>query len=136
MAGLFTAIDHLGIATPSLDEALPLYMGVFGLEVTLRAVLEDQGVEVALLRCGSQQIELLAPTRPDSSVGTFLAERGSGLHHVAYRVPDIVAALAHCREAGLQLVDAAPRPGAGGHLVAFLHPRSTGKVLIELVETG
>jgi len=99
-----------------------------------REVLEDQGVEVVLLACGGQQVELLAPLRADSPVGKFLAERGPGLHHTAYRVPDLVAALAECREAGLELVDEAPRRGAGGHWVAFLHPRSTGRVLVELIE--
>ena len=131
---LFSDIDHVGIATPDLDEALALYAGIFGLAISLRATLEDQGAEVAMLECGDRRIELLAPILDDSPVGKFLAERGPGLHHVAYRVPDIAAALARCRAAGLQLVGETPRPGAGGHLVAFLHPRATGRVLIELVE--
>src|SRR5579864_7688459 len=121
--GTFGGIDHIGIATPSLAEGLALYEGIFGQAVTLRDTLEDQGAEVVLLRCGEQRIELLAPTRADSPVGTFLAERGPGMHHVAYRVSDLFAALARCRDAGLQLVDATPRRGDGGHLVAFLHPR-------------
>ena len=128
------AIDHVGIAVPSLVEGLTLYHDTFGLAVGLRETLEGQGVEVAMLACGDQQIELLAPTRDDSPVGKFLAERGAGIHHVAYRVPDLIVALAGCRASGLELVDEAPRLGAGGHLVAFLHPRSTGRALIELVQ--
>ena len=131
---LVTGIDHIGIATHSLAEGLALYSGPFGLPIALRASMDDQGAEVVLIRCGDQHIEILAPTREDSPVGKFLAVRGPGLHHVAYRVPSIVAALARCRDAGLQIVDETPRPGAGGHLVAFLHPRDTGKVLIELIQ--
>jgi methylmalonyl-CoA epimerase len=127
-------IDHIGIATTALAEGLALYVDVFGLEVAFREVLPDQQVEVAMLRCGDRAVELLAPLAAESPVGKFLAERGPGMHHVAYRVADLVAALAHCAEAGLQLIDSAPRVGAGGHRVAFLHPRSTGRVLIELVE--
>jgi methylmalonyl-CoA epimerase len=128
------AIDHIGIATPSLADSLALYEGMLGLQVVSREILEDQGVEVVLLACGDQHVELLAPIRDDSPVGKFLAERGAGIHHVAYRVHDLAAALAECRAAGLELVDLAPRRGAGGRLVAFLHPRSTGRALIELVE--
>jgi methylmalonyl-CoA epimerase len=132
---VFSAIDHLGIATPSLSEGLALYAGVFGLEEGARETLPEQGVEVVALRCGGTGIELLAPTREDSAVGKFLANRGPGIHHVAYRVPDIRSALREASKQGLELVDSEPRIGAGGHLVAFLHPRSTGKVLIELVQT-
>jgi len=127
------AIDHIGIATPSLAEGLALYQDALGLAVVLRETLEDQGVEVALLACGEQHVELLSPIRADSPVGKFLADRGPGIHHVAYRVRDVAAALAECRSAGLELVDPVPRHGAGGRLVAFLHPRSTGRALIELV---
>ncbi|MGH2344380.1 MAG: methylmalonyl-CoA epimerase [Chloroflexota bacterium] len=129
------AIDHIGIATQSMTDGLALYEGTFGLALVAREVLEDQGVEVALLACGDQHVELLAPTRADSPVGKFLVERGPGIHHVASRVPDLPAALAECRAAGLELVDLAPRRGAGGRLVAFLHPRSTGRALVELVES-
>jgi methylmalonyl-CoA epimerase len=87
-----------------------------------------------MLRCGDTGIELLAPLHADSPVGKFLSERGPGLHHVAYRVPDLPAALDRCRRAGLELVDQQPRYGAGGHRVAFLHPRGTGRVLTELIE--
>ncbi|HVA93240.1 MAG TPA: methylmalonyl-CoA epimerase [Chloroflexota bacterium] len=131
-----SALDHIGIAATSLEESLQLYQTVLGLAPVWREVLEDQGVEVILLACGDQRVELLAPLRADSPVGKFLAERGPGMHHAAYRVPDLAAALAECRAAGLELVDEAPRRGAGGHMVAFLHPRSTGRVLIELIEAA
>lgn len=134
MDPLFSAIDHIGIAAPSIAEGIALYCGPFGLDVERLATMMDDGTEAALIRCGGQHIEVLAPTRPDSPVGKFLAERGPGIHHVAYRVAEIHAALAHCRAAGLQVVDEVPRTGAMGHLVAFLHPRSTGRVLIELVQ--
>lgn len=127
-------IDHLGIAVTSLAEGLALYRDLFGLEIAFREVLPDQQVEVVMLRCGDRAVELLAPLSPEGPVGKFLAERGPGMHHVAYRVTDLVAALAQAAEAGLQLIDSTPRVGAGGHHVAFLHPRSTGRVLIELVE--
>jgi methylmalonyl-CoA/ethylmalonyl-CoA epimerase len=131
---MFTALDHVGIATTSLDQSLALYEGVFGLELLLRETLPDQGLEALAFRCGEQAVELLCPTRSDSPVGKFIADRGAGVHHIAYRVDDIRGALALARESGLELVDAEPRVGAGGHLVAFLHPRSTGRVLIELVQ--
>ncbi|HWE60956.1 MAG TPA: methylmalonyl-CoA epimerase [Chloroflexota bacterium] len=127
---LFTAVDHIGIATPTLEQGLALYEHVFGLRGAPRQELPDQGTAVIMLRCGDTGIELLAPLAPDSPVGKFLAERGPGMHHVAYRVHDLQAALSYCRNAGLELIDQQPRQGAGGHLVAFLHPRSTGRVLI------
>jgi methylmalonyl-CoA/ethylmalonyl-CoA epimerase len=131
---LLTTIDHVGIATPSLDEARALYEGVFGMQALFEEELPDQGTRVLMLGSGTSRVELLAPLRDESPVGRFLAERGAGVHHVAYQVDDLRAALARCSTAGLQLVDQAPRVGAGGHLVAFLHPRGTGRVLIELVE--
>jgi len=127
-------IDHIGIATASLEQGLALYQGVLGLEVASREIVDDQGVEVLAFQCSGANVELLQPTRSDCSIAKFLAERGAGMHHVAYRVDDIRAALEQARQAGIELVDQTPRVGAGGHLVAFLHPRSTGRVLIELVE--
>ncbi len=126
--------DHIGIATTSLESSVALYQDVLGLDVTSREVVADQGVEVLAFQCDGAEVELLHPTRDDCAVAKFLSERGAGVHHVAYRVSDIRAALARARDAGLELVDEKPRVGAGGHLVAFLHPRSTGRVLIELVE--
>lgn len=127
-------IDHVAIAVPSITAALPLF------ELLADAVgspierVEAQKVDVAFVGTGTTRIELLEPTAPDSTVQKFLDKRGSGLHHIAYRVADIEAALKRLKEAGMQLIDEKPRPGAGGHLVAFLHPRSTHGVLVELVQ--
>ena len=131
---MLRSIDHIGIATASLEQSLALYEGVFGLDVSSRESVDDQGVEIVAFDCDGAGIEFLGPTRPDCSIAKFLSERGAGVHHIAYRVDDIRAALTRAREAGIELVDETPRIGAGGHLVAFLHPRSTGRVLIELVE--
>lgn len=128
------ALDHVGVAVHSLDDALPTWESLVGAGATGRERVESQGVEVVFVGTGAGRIELLAPTRPDSPVARFLERRGPGMHHLCYRVPDIRAALAAFREAGYELIDAEPRPGAHGRRVAFLHPRSTGGVLIELVE--
>lgn len=128
------ALDHVGVAVHSLDDALPTWESLVGAGATGRERVESQGVEVVFVGTGAGRIELLAPTRPDSPVARFLERRGPGMHHLCYRVPDIRAALAGFREAGYELIDAEPRPGAHGRRVAFLHPRSTGGVLIELVE--
>ena len=128
-------LHHVGIVTDDLAAAVAFYERVFGACFTHREFLEDQGVQVALARLpDGGEIELLMPVRPDTGVARFLAERGPGLHHTAYAVADLAAALARCRAEGLELIDAQPRRGAGGLRVAFLHPRGTGRVLIELVE--
>lgn len=127
-------IDHLGIAVRSLAEAERLYTEVLGLPVTHREVLERDAVSTAFISLGDTHIELLEPTREDSPVGRFLSQRGEGVHHVAIEVQDVAAILARSRAAGFRLVDEAPRSGAGGTRVAFLHPRSTQGVLIEFVE--
>jgi methylmalonyl-CoA epimerase len=129
-------IDHLGIAVPSIDDALAFYRDALGLTVAETETVADQGVRVAMLPVGESRIELLEATGPDTPVGKFLAKRGAGLHHVCYRVPDIYAALDRMRTAGARLIDETPRPGAGGHLVAFVHPSSTGGVLVELVQAS
>ncbi len=132
---MFQQLHHVGIAAPDLDAAIALYEGLFEARFTHRETLEAQGVEVALAALpNGGEIELLAPTRNDTGVARFLAERGPGLHHTAYAVADLRAALAECRTRGIELIDAEPRIGAGGLRVAFLHPRDTGRVLIELVE--
>lgn len=123
-------LHHVGIAVPSLAEATPLYELLSGLRGSPPQTIESQGVRVAFI--GS--IELLEPLGPDTTVGRFLARRGPGLHHVAYATEDIVAELRRLEAAGLELIDREPRPGAHGHRVAFLHPRSTGGILVELVE--
>ncbi|HYH85040.1 MAG TPA: methylmalonyl-CoA epimerase [Pyrinomonadaceae bacterium] len=127
-------IEHIGIATRSLDESLAFWRDALGLEVKHTEVVEDQGVRVAMLPAGEPRIELLEPTSESSPVAKFLEKRGAGIHHIAVRVPDIRAALARLRAGGARLIDAEPRTGAGGCLVAFVHPGSTGGVLLELVE--
>jgi methylmalonyl-CoA/ethylmalonyl-CoA epimerase len=127
-------IDHVGIAVAEIEPALELWRGGFQLEVSHREVVEEQGVEAVLLDVGENHVELLAPLGPDTPVGKFLAKRGPGLHHVAYQVSDIESALAELREAGLELIDKVPRVGIGGARVAFLEPKATGRVLVEIVE--
>jgi methylmalonyl-CoA/ethylmalonyl-CoA epimerase len=129
-------LDHVGIAVSSLDDALPLWESVTGTEGSGREIVEAQRVEVVFVGRGPGRVELLAPTEPDSPVGRFLERRGTGVHHLCYRVPDIAAALEQFRSEGYELIDHQARPGAHGHRVAFLHPRSTGGVLIELLEAS
>jgi methylmalonyl-CoA epimerase len=116
-----------------LDESIQLYRDTFGAELVHRATSEKEGLEAAFLRVGDGEIELLSPLREDSPVGKFLAKRGPGLHHVAYGVEDIVGALASARAAGLELIDTEPRIGLHGTRIAFVHPKSVGGVLTELV---
>lgn len=127
-------LDHVGIAVHSIDESLPFWESLTGEKGSGREVVEAQGVEVVFVGSGAGRMELLAPTRPDSTVARFLERRGPGMHHLCYRVPDLPAALAECERAGHELIDREPRAGAGGHRVAFLHPRTTQGVLIELLE--
>jgi methylmalonyl-CoA/ethylmalonyl-CoA epimerase len=129
-------LDHVGIAVPSLDEALPTWEALVGAAGTGRERVDSQGVEVVFVGTGPGRVELLAPTRPDSPVARFLERRGSGMHHLCYRVADIRAALEEHRSAGDSLIDSEPRAGAHGHRVAFLHPKSATGVLVELVETA
>jgi len=131
---VFTRIDHIGVAVEQLDPALALYRDDFELSLAHREVVEEQGVEAVLLDVGENHVELLAPLGPDTPVGKFLAKQGPGLHHVAYQVTDIDAALARCREAGLQMIDETPRTGIRNSRVAFVHPKSTGGVLTEIVQ--
>jgi methylmalonyl-CoA epimerase len=132
-AWMIGGISHLGLAVRDLDEAIRLYRDVFGLELTHRWVAEADGMKAASFRAGDVEIELMQPLEQDSPVGRFLARRGEGVHHVAYRVDDVDAALRGAREAGLDAVDDKPRPGGDGRtLVAFLHPKSTHGVLTEL----
>jgi methylmalonyl-CoA epimerase len=127
-------IDHLGIAVEDLDAAVALHRQLYGAEVIARETLDSQGVDAALLVVGDTRIELLASLGPDTPVGKFLASRGPGMHHVAFEVADVAAELDRLRADGVELVDEQPRPGAFGHLVAFVHPRAAGGVLAELVE--
>ncbi len=134
LPGVFDRIDHVGIAVAEIEPALELWRDGFQLDVAHREVVQEQGVEAVLLDIGENHVELLAPLAPDTPVGKFLAKRGPGLHHVAYQVSDIDAALAAIAQAGLPLIDKQPRAGIGGTRVAFLEPKGTGRVLTELVE--
>jgi methylmalonyl-CoA/ethylmalonyl-CoA epimerase len=127
-------LEHIGIATRSLDESLGFWRDALGLELTHTEVVEEQGVRVAMLPVGEPRIELLEPTSADSPVGRFLEKRGAGIHHIAVRVHDIRAALAQLKEKGARLIDETPRVGANNCLVAFVHPATAGGVLLELVE--
>jgi methylmalonyl-CoA/ethylmalonyl-CoA epimerase len=131
---MLSAIDHIGVAVASIDEALPRYRDALGMTLVHRETVTDQGVEAALLDVGDSHVELVAPLSPESGVGRFLATRGPGLHHVAYRVESIEAELERCRAQGLQLIDETPRTGIRASRVAFLHPKSTGGVLTEIVQ--
>ena len=127
-------IDHIGVATDDLEGAVALYEGSLGMPVAHRETVESQGVEAVLLDVGEGHVELLSPLGPDTPVGKYLDKRGPGLHHVAYAVADIDETLGKLREAGIELIDSEPRQGIRDSRVAFLHPRSTGGVLTELVE--
>lgn len=126
-------IDHLGIAVRSLDQALKFYRDQLGLEVSLRETVEQEKVNVAMLALGEPRIELLEPTERDSVIGKFLDKRGEGLHHVAIRVADLNGAVERLKHSGARLLNE-PRRGAGGHLYVFVHPSSTGGVLLELIQ--
>jgi methylmalonyl-CoA epimerase len=131
---VFGRIDHIGVAVEDLDAALTLYGESFEMELAHRETVSSQGVEAVLLDVGEGHVELLAPLGPDTAVGKFLARSGPGLHHVAYAVDDIDATLPRLSAAGIELIDAEPRVGIRESRVAFLHPRSTGGVLTEIVE--
>jgi methylmalonyl-CoA/ethylmalonyl-CoA epimerase len=131
---LFTRIDHIGVAVEDLDRAISLYEESFEMVLAHRETVESQGVEAVLLDVGEGHVELLRPLAPDTPVGKFLARKGEGLHHVAYAVEDIDATLRALAGSGLELIDSEARVGIRGSRVAFLHPRSTGGVLTEIVE--
>jgi methylmalonyl-CoA/ethylmalonyl-CoA epimerase len=131
---MLSAIDHIGIAVDDLDAAVKLYRDSLGMPVVHRETVAEQGVEAVLLDVGESHVELLAPLSPDTAVGKFLAKRGSGLHHVAYRVPSVDDTLTELANQGMRLIDERPRTGIRGSRVAFIHPSSTGGVLTELVE--
>jgi methylmalonyl-CoA epimerase len=126
-------IDHLGIAVSSLEKALGFYERQLGLSVSLREKVEQEKVNVAMLPAGDSRIELLEATGPDSVIAKFIEKHGEGLHHVALKVPDLIATVARLKTAGARLLND-PRPGAGGHLYVFVHPSSTGGVLLELIQ--
>ena len=127
-------IDHVGVAVEEMDAALELYRDSLGLPLAHREIVEEQGVDAALLDVGEGHVELLAPLGPDTPVGKYLQQRGPGLHHVAYAVADIDAELDRLRGAGLRLIDETPRTGIRNSRVAFVHPAALGGVLTEIVE--
>lgn len=127
-------IDHIGVAVDDLEAAIALYEGALGMPLVHRETVSGQGVEAVLLDVGDGHVELLAPLGAETPVGRFLEKNGPGLHHVAYAVADIEAALAALAERGMQLIDETPRIGIRGSRVAFIHPKSTGSVLTEIVQ--
>ena len=129
-------IHHLGVAVENLEDALSTYTRLFGAELEQRATMHDQGVEAAALRVGSGRVELLEPLAEDTPVGRFLAKRGPGMHHVAYEVADVRAALDGLVQVGADLIDMEPREGLFGLEVAFIHPDSVHGVLSEVVSPG
>jgi len=125
-------IAHVGVAVADIDAALAFYRDVLGL--TPHPPEQADGATIVSLPFGDSEVELLAPLRTDSPIAKFLERRGPGIHHICYRVPDLDAALASCRQAGYRLVDEIPRTGAGGRRIAFLHPKATAGILLELTE--
>ncbi|MDR3128718.1 MAG: methylmalonyl-CoA epimerase [Tannerellaceae bacterium] len=129
-----TQIEHLGIAVKSIEACLPYYEGVLGLKCYNIEVVEDQKVKTAFFKIGETKIELLEPTSEDSTIAKFIEKKGEGVHHIAFAVPSVQDALNEVAVKGIQLIDKAPRKGAEGLKIAFLHPKSTCSVLTELCE--
>jgi methylmalonyl-CoA/ethylmalonyl-CoA epimerase len=131
---MFARIDHIGVAVADLDAAIALHESTYGMALVHRETVTDQGVEAVLFDVGENHVELLRPLAEDTPVGKFLAGRGPGLHHVAYQVADIEATLAALKESGARLIDETPRTGIRNSRVAFVHPKSSGGVLTEIVQ--
>ncbi|MGH9352460.1 MAG: methylmalonyl-CoA epimerase [Terriglobia bacterium] len=127
-------IHHLGIAVESLDDAIPLFERLLGSAPVSREAVSDQGVRAAVFEVGESRIELLESAAPDSSIARFIAKRGPGIHHLSLTVPDLDQSLKEMEQSGVRLIDREPRVGAGDERIAFLHPKTTAGVLIELVE--
>jgi len=127
-------VDHIGVAVSNLEEALKVYTDVLGLKLHGTEVVEEQKVRVAFMPVGDTEIELLESTDPEGPIAKFIEKRGEGIQHIAFRVDDIEEALEQMRQKGVRLIDEKPRYGAGGARIAFLHPKSTGGVLVELCE--
>ena len=127
-------VDHIGIAVKNLDEAIKFYEDVLGIKCVSQEVVEEQKVKVAFLPTGDTEIELLESTEEDGPIARHIERRGEGVQHIAYRVDDIEKAIAECKEKGIRMIDEKPRYGAGGAKIAFLHPKSTFGVLIELCQ--
>lgn len=131
---MFDSLDHVGVAVDDLEAAVALYSEKLGMPVQHRETVEEQGVEAVLLGVGESHIELLSPLGDETPVGRFLAKKGAGMHHTAYRCVDVASAIEQCRSHGLRMIDEQPRRGIRDSLVAFVHPASTGGVLTELVQ--
>ena len=131
---MLSKIEHVALAVEDLDAAVAHYSEVWGLEVEHRERVEDQGVEEAMLPLGDSYLQLLGATAPDTTVGKFLARKGEGLHHIAYEVDDLEAALAELKAQGVPLIDERPRRGGRGHMVAFVHPKGNHGLLVELIQ--
>jgi methylmalonyl-CoA/ethylmalonyl-CoA epimerase len=131
-----TRIDQVGIAVEDLDAALDFYARAFGIHAVSREHVEHDGVEEAMLVVDGVHLQLVQSARPDSPIDRFIQKRGPGLHHLGLAVRSLEGALDHLRSEGVELIDEEPRLGGGGHLVAFVHPRSTGGILVELIEDG
>jgi len=131
---MFARIDHIGVAVEDLDAAIALHEKTYGMTLVHRETVTEQGVEAVLFDVGENHVELLRPLSDDTPVGKFLAARGPGLHHVAYQVSDIEAVLAQLSEQGARLIDETPRTGIRNSRVAFVHPKSSGGVLTEIVQ--
>ncbi len=125
-------VDHIGIAVKNIDESLKFWEGALGIECHGRETVDEQKVTTAFLPIKDTEIELLEATSPDSTVAKFIEAKGEGIHHLAIRVDDLEAALAEMKAKGFRLIDEKPRKGAGGALIAFVHPKSTGGILLEL----
>src|SRR6266540_4548895 len=131
---MFRSVDHIGFAVRDIEEAIAFYTRMFDVSAWERLAMPERHMAVAITRVGDTLLELIAPTSDQASFAKFLQERGSGMHHIAYRVDDIVGVLADVKARGIQLIDETPRPGLHNTLAAFLHPKSTLGVLIELVQ--
>lgn len=127
-------VDHIGIAVSNLDEAVKVYTEVLGLELAGTEVVEEQKVRVAFLPVGDTEVELLESTSPDGPIAKFIEKNGEGIQHIAFKVENIEEAIQAMKDKGLKMIDDSPRYGAGGAKIAFMHPKSTGRVLIELSE--
>jgi methylmalonyl-CoA/ethylmalonyl-CoA epimerase len=128
-------IEHVALAVADLDAAIAHYREVWGIEVSHREKVEDEGVEEAMLPLGDTFLQLVAPTGEETTVGRFLANRGEGMHHLAYEVDDLARTLEDLKAKGVQLIDEVPRRGGRGHLVAFVHPKSNHGLLVELIQS-
>ena len=133
---MLNKVEHIAIAVADIEAAIQHYSEVWGLTVEHRETVVDQGVDEAMIPIGDTYLQLLGPTGPDTTVGKFIEKKGPGLHHIAYEVPDLEAALAELKSKGVPLIDEAPRLGGRGHMVAFVHPKGNHGLLVELIQAS